>query len=80
MFHFGFSSKKEALNFVKLLQTKFMRFYLSMYKVDGNLNRNETRNLPEFDLSKEWDDDMINNYLDIPDNYRIFIDNFNLIK
>jgi hypothetical protein len=51
-----------------------------MYKVDGNLNRNETRNLPEFDLSKEWDDDMINNYLDIPNNYRIFIDNFNLIK
>ena len=80
MFHFGFSTKKEALNFIKLLQTKFMRFYLSMYKVDGNLNRNETRNLPEFDLSKEWDDDMINNYLDIPDNYRIFIDNFNLIK
>jgi hypothetical protein len=79
-FVFGFHTKKEAMNFVKLLQTKFMRFYLSMYKVDGNLNRNETRNLPEFDLSKEWTDKMIQKKLEIPKKYCIFIDEFNFIQ
>lgn len=79
-FIFGFHTKKEALNFAKLLQTKFMRFYLSMYKVDGNLNRNETRNLPEFDLSKEWTDKMIQKKLEIPKKYCIFIDEFNFIQ
>ena len=79
-FAFGFHTKKEAINFAKLLQTKFMRFYLSMYKVDGNLNRNETRNLPEFDLSKEWTDKMIQKKLEIPKKYCTFIDEFNFIQ
>jgi hypothetical protein len=79
-FVFGFHTKKEAINFAKLLQTKFMRFYLSMYKVDGNLNRNETRNLPEFDLSKEWTDKMIQKKLEIPKKYFTFIDEFNFIQ
>lgn len=79
-FVFGFHTKKEAINFAKLLQTKFMRFYLSMYKVDGNLNRNETRNLPEFDLSKEWTDKMIQKKLEIPKKYCTFIDEFNFIQ
>lgn len=79
-FVFGFRTKNEAINFAKLLQTKFMRFYLSMYKVDGNLNRNETRNLPEFDLSKEWTDKMIQKKLGIPKKYCTFIDEFNFIQ
>jgi hypothetical protein len=79
-FSFGFKTKKEALNFVYLLETKFMRFYLSMYKVDKNLNRNETRNLPEFDLSKKWTDKMIQKKLEIPKKYCTFIDEFNFIQ
>lgn len=79
-FSFGFKTKKEALNFVYLLETKFMRFYLSMYKVDKNLNRNESRNLPEFDLSKKWTDKMIQKKLEIPKKYCTFIDEFNLIQ
>lgn len=63
-----------------LLETKFMRFYLSMYKVDKNLNRNESRNLPEFDLSKKWTDKMIQKKLEIPKKYCTFIDEFNLIQ
>lgn len=54
--YFGFDSKKEAQNFITYLKTDFVRFALSMYKLNTSLDTGELYAIPWLDFSKKWDD------------------------
>jgi hypothetical protein len=85
---FEFDTETERLNFINYCKSKFARFCLSFYKINGNLNRGETKLIPWLDFTQEWNDaklckefriseelwNYINNF--IPDYYDDYVSGF----
>lgn len=51
-----FNSEKEKENFLKTIETDFMRLCLSILKINGNLGSQELNFIPWLDFSKSWTD------------------------
>ncbi|MGL4894664.1 MAG: hypothetical protein ACRC47_07465 [Shewanella sp.] len=55
----GFETEQEAQNFIAYCKTKFARFMLSLYKVNGNIHRGELVAVPWVDFTQTWDDEKL---------------------
>ena len=56
---FGFTTIKEAENFVEYLKSKFARFCLSIYKNNQNFHGGELEIVPYLDFTQEWTDEKL---------------------
>ena len=73
---FEFNNEIERLNFINYCKSKFARFCLSFYKINGNLNRGETKLIPWMDFTKEWNDKKLCEEFGISKELWQYIDNF----
>jgi len=54
--YIGVSNKTEGRNLFEYVKTKFARFCVSLYKINGNLHRGELNSVPYLDFSQKWTD------------------------
>jgi hypothetical protein len=73
---FEFDTEAERLNFINYCKSKFARFCLSFYKINGNLNRGETKLIPWMDFTQEWNDAKLCKEFGISEKLWGYIDNF----
>jgi hypothetical protein len=62
---FCFSQKNYAENFLNFLKTDFVRFCLSIYKNNSQLDRGELEIIPWLDFTKEWNDKNLYEYFSL---------------
>lgn len=55
----AFDTKEEAENFIAYCKTKFARFMLALYKLNGNIHRGELVAVPWMDFTQQWDDEKL---------------------
>ena len=61
----AFNSEKERENFLNYCTTKFVRFCLSLLKINANLDRGELDLIPWMDFKQEWNDKKLVEYFGI---------------
>ena len=71
---FGFNSKKEAVNFINYIKSKFARFALSIYKFNKNIHMGELRAVPWLDFSKYYTDKNLCDMFGVTSKELVFID------
>lgn len=54
-----FDTEKEKNNFLEITKTDFMRFCLSILKINSHLNSGELSLVPWLNFTQEWDDDKL---------------------
>lgn len=52
----AYDSKKEAVNLVSYMKTKFFRFLMAQFMYSHHLTRSAYEFVPVLDMTKEWDD------------------------
>ena len=57
-------------------KTKFVRFSISIYKLNQNLHRGELMAVPYMDFSKEWTDEKLFDYFELTQEERDFINTY----
>ena len=76
---FKFSCESEANNFLNYLKTDFVRFCLSIYKNNSQLECGEMEMIPYLDFKKEWNDENLNILFNLTESEKNFI-NLNIEK
>ena len=71
---FSFISEKKADNFLNYIKTNFVRFCLSIYKSNSQLDRGELAIIPWLDFSQEWTDEKLYKHFDISEEEIKFIE------
>jgi site-specific DNA-methyltransferase (adenine-specific) len=72
----SFKTENEAENFLNYIKTKFVRFCLSIYKNNSQLDRGEIDLIPWLDFTQSWDDEKLCKYFNITEEEWNYIDNF----
>ena len=73
---FMFDTEVEVTNFLNYLTTDFVRFCLSIYKIDQTNCPNEWILIPWLDFKETWNDDKLFSYFDIGNETRKYIESF----
>ena len=76
---FKFVTELEANNFLNYLKTNFVRFCLSIYKNNSQLECGEMEMIPYLDFTKEWNDESLSILFNLTENEIKFI-NSNIEK
>ncbi len=63
--YFSFEEEYQAKNFLNYLKTNFVRFCLSIYKINTQLIKGEIAAIPWLDFSKEWTDEKLYIYFNL---------------
>lgn len=74
--NWGFATEQEANNFLSFLKTKFVRFMVSLYKVNAHLASGELGLVPWMDFTQEWDDSKLFKIFGVSDTDRQKIEKF----
>lgn len=72
--YFSFENEIQAQNFLLYLKTDFVRFCLSIYKNNSQLDRGELEIIPWLDFSKSWSDEDLKQYFELTDDEIKFIE------
>jgi site-specific DNA-methyltransferase (adenine-specific) len=72
----GFNDINEAKNFFNYIKTKFVRFCLSITKVNQHLDRGEFCYVPFMDFTKKWNDFELYRYFNLNQEEINFINTF----
>ena len=70
---FKFSVESEANNFLNYLKTDFVRFCLSIYKNNSQLECGEMEMIPYLDYTKEWNDENLGILFNLTESEKNFI-------
>ena len=54
-----FDDKKKAENFVKYINTRFFRFFVSLKKNTQHLSKDRFSFVPDIEMSQEWTDEKL---------------------
>ena len=73
---FEFNSIIERDNFIDYLKTDFVRFCLSLFKINANLARGEMEIIPWLDFTEKWDDEKLFKYFNINNETQEYIREF----
>jgi len=73
--HVTFNTEIEADNFLEYVKTNFVRFCLSINKINQNLYCGEMLNIPWMDFSQKWTDECLYKYFELEENEINFINN-----
>lgn len=71
-----FSDLDSAKNGFEYLKTKFVRFCVSLTKLNQNLHRGELKAVPYLDFTQKWDDGKLKEYFELTDEEWDFIDEY----
>jgi hypothetical protein len=71
---YEFETENEAKNFLKYLQTNFVRGCLAINKFAQSLNSGELRAIPLVDFNEEWDDEKLYEKFKVSEKEREFIE------
>ena len=71
---FKFKEGKEATNFLNYLKTNFVRFCLSVYKNNSQLECGEMSFIPWLDFTQEWIDEKLYKHFDLTEEEIKFIE------
>jgi hypothetical protein len=74
--YIGCDDKKNAVNMFEYFKTKFVRFSISIYKLNQNLHRGELMAVPYMDFSQEWTDEKLFEHFGLEIEERNFINNY----
>lgn len=74
--YIGCLNKKNAVNMFEYFKTKFVRFAISLYKLNQTLHRGELMSVPYMDFSQEWTDEKLFNYFELTQEEREFINTY----
>jgi hypothetical protein len=74
--YFYFDTIDERNNFVNFLKSDFVRFCLSLSKLNKHYDRGEMELIPWLDFTEEWDDDKLFKKFDVSEELQDYIKEF----
>ena len=74
--YIGCDTKENSINMFEYFKTKFVRFSISIYKLNQNLHRGELMAVPYMDFSQEWTDEKLFDYFELNQEERNFINTY----